>query len=267
VFILEKEDLKDLIKNKLNKQNNVPLFFDNLIIESLITEIHNFDNNWKSKFTKLFLYFNNIKSDRFDSFDERQKNTCFISNKKRTADFYTFCLTQGTHTPIKWKELDVFKSSFDMVIYMQIISEIKPDYIIEYGSGSGGSAVWLSDITSSLSLNTHILSYDIKKPKIEHKNVTFEEIDLTKKLPNFEGIKGKKLIIEDAHVNVSNVLLNTDKFLSKNDYLIIEDSEIKVDDIKKFLLKSKNTYLVDKHYTDFFGRNSTSAIDSIFSVF
>tara|TARA_B100002052_G_scaffold26476_1_gene20463 strand:- start:413 stop:1276 length:864 start_codon:yes stop_codon:yes gene_type:complete len=267
VFVLKKENIKNLLVKKISLQNNIPLFFDNLMIEALITEIHNFDENLKSKFTNMFLKLNSIASDRFDSFNDRQESKCHYSNNKMTADFFTFCLSQGTHSPIKWKEFDIFKSSFDMAIYMQLISEIKPDYIVEYGSGFGESAVWLSDIASSLDLRTDIISYDIKKPKIKYKNVTFEEIDLTKQLPNFDSIKGKKLIIEDAHVNVSNVLLNTDKFLSKGDYLIVEDSGNKVRDINEFLLNAKNSYMVDKYYVDFFGRNSTSANDSIFAVF
>ncbi len=263
---MEKDNLKNLIKKKLNNQNNIPLFFDNLMIESLITEIHNLNDNWKSKFSKLLIYLNNINSKRYDTFANRERGLCTYSNKKRTIDFFSFCLSQGTHSPIKWKGFDIFKSSFDMIVYMQIISEIKPKFIIEYGSGSGGSAVWLSDIASSLSLDTKVLSYDIKKPNIEYKNVSFEEIDLTKELPDFNNLDGKKMIIEDAHVNVANVLINSDQFVKKGDYLIIEDSDGKVSDIHQFLSKAKNSYMVDKFYVDFFGRNTISSTDSIFVV-
>jgi len=176
-------------------------------------------------------------------------------------------MSQGTHSPIKWKNLGIYKTAFDMVIYMQLISEIKPDVIIEYGSGSGGSAIWFADIALSLDINTKILSYDIKKPTIKDQNVCFEEIDLMKNFPDFKNLKGKKLVIEDAHVNVENVLLNTDKYLSKGDYLIIEDSGSKNKDILKFLSKANNSYMVDNYYVDFFGRNACCAIDSIFCVF
>tara|TARA_B110000008_G_C16929108_1_gene547974 strand:+ start:445 stop:1239 length:795 start_codon:yes stop_codon:yes gene_type:complete len=263
---MEKNNLTNLIKKKIKNQNNIPLFFDNLMIESLITQIHNLNDNWKSRFSKLLIYLNNINSKRYDTFANRERGLCSYSGNKRTFDFFSFCLSQGTHSPIKWKELDIFKSSFDMMVYMQIISEIKPEFIIEYGSGSGGSAIWLSDIASLLSLDTKVLSYDIKKPNIEYENVSFEEIDLTKELPNFKNLDGKKMIIEDAHVNVANVLINLDQFMSKGDYLIIEDSDNKVNDIYQFLSKSKNSYMVDNYYVDFFGRNTISSTDSIFVV-
>jgi len=54
-----------------------------------------------------------------------------------------------------------------------------------------------------------------------------------------------------------------DDFLVKGDYLFIEDSLYKGDDLKSFLSKRPQRYLVDAHYTDFFGRNATSAINSI----
>ena len=88
-----------------------------------------------------------------------------------------------------------------------------------------------------------------------------------KTVKNMKGIKkGKKLIIEDAHINVTEVLLSADSFLSKGDYLIVEDSAEKVKDIAYFLDKAQNKYLVDNYYVDFFGRNCCSAVDSIFIV-
>ena len=87
-------------------------------------------------------------------------------------------MSQGTYETIKWNNYDLYKTAFDMIIYMQLISEIKPEVIIEYGSGSGGSAMWLADLTKSMKLNTEIYSYDIKKPSFEYLGVSFEEIDL-----------------------------------------------------------------------------------------
>jgi cephalosporin hydroxylase len=53
-------------------------------------------------------------------------------------------------------------------------------------------------------------------------------------------------------------------FLKPGDYLVVEDSEIKREDIRRFLAQYPDCYLVDTKYTDFFGRNATCALDSIF---
>jgi cephalosporin hydroxylase len=71
------------------------------------------------------------------------------------------------------------------------------------------------------------------------------------------------LVIEDAHVNAHEVLLHIDEFLVKGDYLFIEDSLSKSGSLKRFLSARPQRYLVDTYYTDFFGRNATSAINSI----
>ena len=51
------------------------------------------------------------------------------------------------------------------------------------------------------------------------------------------------------------------------DYLIVEDSEGKQSEIVDFLFNAKNTYKTDNYYLDFFGRNNTCCVDSIFKVF
>jgi hypothetical protein len=54
-----------------------------------------------------------------------------------------------------------------------------------------------------------------------------------------------------------------DRFIVPGDYLYIEDSRSKIDAIETFLSKRSERYKVDTRYTDFFGRNATSAPDSI----
>jgi hypothetical protein len=72
------------------------------------------------------------------------------------------------------------------------------------------------------------------------------------------------LVVEDAHHNVEPVLSHFHSGLKKGDCVYVEDSEIKRGDIRRFLSKHPGCYLVDTKYTDFFGRNATCALDSIF---
>ena len=79
--------------------------------------------------------------------------------------------------------------------------------------------------------------------------------------------KGKKILIEDAHVNLENTLNLFDTILKKDDYLIIEDSDIKHDVISKFLIEKEFKYRLDQFFLDFFGRNVTSCSNSIFKIY
>jgi len=63
---------------------------------------------------------------------------------------------------------------------------------------------------------------------------------------------------------VAAVLERFHRFLAPGDYLVVEDSDVKRDAIRQFLGAHPGSYLVDTHFTDYFGRNATCAADSIF---
>jgi len=264
---MDKKDIEINLKEKIKQQDGNVTFFDNLVMDLAIKNKFGNSSQAIARFRELFKYLWDNKKNRFSSYSSRLEKKCPFSSNNSSLDQFTFGMSQGTYETIKWNNYDLYKTAFDMIIYMQLISEIKPEVIIEYGSGSGGSAMWLADLTKSMKLNTEIYSYDIKKPSFEYLGVSFEEIDLRDNFPNTKFHNKKILVIEDAHVNVENVLLKTDIFLKKGDYLVVEDSGIKVKEISSFLSKAKNLYKVDNFYVDFFGRNSSSARDSIFAVF
>ena len=248
------------MQKKIKSQGDVPTFFDNFI------SIFGINGEESSPILNFWEQILNSKSNRFSNYENRYKENCPLSGNQRTMDG-AVSLSQGTHSLIKWKDLDVYKTAYDFVIYWMLISELKPNTIIEYGSGSGGSAIWLADISTAMGLDINVISYDIKLPNVIHPKVQFVELDLAQDFVEELQWPGKKLVIEDAHVNVKEVLLETDLHLKKGDYLIVEDSEGKQSEIIDFLYNAKNTYKTDNYYLDFFGRNTGCCVDSIFKVF
>ncbi len=250
------------MQKKIKSQGDVPTFFDNFI------SIFGINGEESSPILNFWEQILNSKSNRFSNYENRYKENCPLSGNQRTMDG-AVSLSQGTHSLIKWKDLDVYKTAYDFVIYWMLISELKPNTIIEYGSGTGGSAIWLADISTAMGLDINVISYDIKLPTVTHPKVQFVELDLAQDFVEELQWPGKKLVIEDAHVNVKEVLLETDLRLNKGDYLIVEDTEedFKHPEIVDFLSNAKNTYKTDNYYLDFFGRNTTCCADSIFKVF
>ncbi len=262
---MNKQTAITLLQEKKKSQGNVPTFFDNFIS---IFGLYEENEKCSSLILNFWEQLLNSKSNRFSSYENRSKERCLLSSTKCTIVLQDLLMSQGTHSLIKWKDLDVYKSVYDFVIYWMLISELKPNTIIEYGSGSGGSAIWLADISSAMGLDIDVISYDIYPPNVTHPKVDFVGLDLIQDLSKIgDGWGGKKLVIEDAHVNVKDVLLETDLRLKKGDYLIVEDSEEKQSEIVDFLSNAKNTYKTDNFYLDFFGRNTTCCVDSIFKVF
>ena len=254
-----------LLESKLKNQENVGSFFDGFIIDQIKG-----GGTFSSRAYSAFRNFLNSKENRFIDFESRSQENCNISNQNRTSEM-SVVLSQGTHSVFHWKNYIAFKSVFDLAIYSMLITELKPNIIIEIGSGKGGSAIWLADMMKILGLEPKVYSYDINKPNINYPGVNFFQFDLNnldnkEEFPKSEDWTGVKLVIEDAHANIPTVLNTIDDKLNKGDYFVVEDSDVKQKELKSFILKSKNNYLLDKYFLDFFGRNGTSAKNSIFKI-
>ncbi len=90
-----------------------------------------------------------------------------------------------------WLGYKVLKCPFDLWIYQEIIYEIKPDIIIETGTGNGGGALFFASICDFIGNGT-VLSIDTENTN--HK----------KELPNHKRI----LYITGSSVTVSNDVVN-----------------------------------------------------------
>ncbi|SHJ15758.1 CmcI family methyltransferase [Aquimarina spongiae] len=212
---------------------------------------------------------------RFVDFNDRTTSSIHTSDDinldflKKSDEDDSFMMSQGRFDCLRWKDTIIFKTVYDLAIYQMMIWELKPKTIIEIGSGSGGSAIWMSDLTNQYNLDSHILSIDIYPPKMKYRNVSFIEGDVNQitSILDEETIKTLPhpwLVIEDAHVNVLNVLNHFHGFLTQGDYLVVEDSKFKQDVISDFLREKEQDYQVDTLYCDFFGQNLTCSHNSIF---
>jgi cephalosporin hydroxylase len=209
---------------------------------------------------------------RFVDYDTRTKpgtNDPNLDFLRRPEHDKNFSMSQGRFDCLTWKDTILFKTVFDLAIYQMMMWELKPKTIIEIGSGTGGSAIWMSDLLTAYNMECRIISVDIIPPAIQYKNVTFlkgdsYEIGTALDAQMLSQLPHPWLVIEDAHVNVQGVLNYMHQFLKQGDYLNVEDSESKQEDIAAFLEDKKGSYMVDTLYCDFFGRNLTCSWDSIF---
>ncbi len=252
------------LKQKVKSQKNIQSFYDNLVAQEIVN--HWNDEELYGENTSYVLeeadFVDFSKNNRFCSYKDRVQRT----KNKQIMHPNILSLSQGTHSILSWNNLQICKTAFDFCIYTMLIQEIKPDVIVEFGSGSGGSAVWLTDIAIQNNKNfKKTYSYDKNKVNINYNNISFIQCNL-KNNNKFNWESGKKIIIEDLHTNITNNLLKTDKILNIGDYVIIEDSKPKHKEISNFLKQAKNNYLVDQFYLDFFGMNNSCCVDSIFKV-
>ena len=178
-------------------------------------------------------------------------------------------MSQGTTACLEWKGKPLFKTAFDFTMLPMLLAELKPATVFEIGSGAGASARWMADTIRSFGHGGRIYSVDINPVTETYDGVHFLAGDCKSPATLFalELLRSAPrpwLVLEDAHVNVHDVLAHMDAFLGQGDYLLVEDSRIKAQDIARFLAYRPDRYQVDTRYTDFFGRNATCAENSIF---
>lgn len=268
--MLNNQDSKNLFLTTLrekvfSEQKGIPTFFDNFL--------HNYINKFGTEFSQLdelqeILF--RTKANRFVSYLDR-KSLTQISHKFLEQSPESYILSQGMGTCMQWKGMPIYKTLYDFSIYSMLIQEVMPKTILEFGSGSGASAVWLADLMATSQIDGKVYSIDINKIDLQHERVKFIEADCEEIDGNFlneylSDLPHPWVVIDDVHVNTLNLLHFLNNYLESNDYLVIEDSIIpaKNQGIGEFIVNTNNIYKLDTYYLDFFGINATSAKDAIF---
>lgn len=212
------------------------------------------------------------QKNRFVDFSERT----FLSTIHNFYSDYlndyltTFKYTKWNHA--KWKGLTLMKDPMSLSIYQQMLQEIKPKTILEFGTFEGGSALWMKDILDSLGFECQVHTFDINEERVnlpKTSNIHFHQLDnhkisefIEQNRHFFESLSHPILVIEDSHENSGELLTLLDSFMKPDDYLVVEDtlSEWKHEMMTKFL--GNKNYLVDTHYCDFWGYNNSWNINS-----
>lgn len=265
-----------------DQQRGVPTFFENFLLRT-IRQLRQLDllRPWEEScaalggaegerlragLLRLRRYLTRTQCGRFV---DRQDRLAAGAMPRSEIDGACLAMSQGTGECLTWKGLPLFKSAFDLALYPMMLWEAKPRTVIELGSGLGSSAVWLADHLRVFGIEGQVISLDLEVPAIACEGVTFRAGDCTQIA---EALPGEEiehwphpwLVIEDAHVNVLEVLSHLHRFTQGGDYLVVEDSTIKTEALDAFTARFPGAYKLDTRYSDFFGRNATTCFDSIF---
>jgi cephalosporin hydroxylase len=169
-----------------------------------------------------------------------------------------------------YKGLLRIKTPFDLVLYQNLVWELRPKTILEFGSLQGGSGLWLSDLMDAFDIEGgEVHSFDLFgkciSPLAKHPRLRFHSCNLYELETLDDGLLSRLphpwLVIDDAHVNVLDVTLKVDRHVEVGDYYILEDIGLSptiafVEGMQKICARG---YAIDSDYADAFGYNVTSA--------
>lgn len=178
------------------------------------------------------------------------------------------------HHNVTYRGVKAIRCPFDYLMYQMIISEVKPDLVIEIGTRIGGGAYYIADLLENIGngiVHTVDIVDEVDSIVKSHPRIKF----FTEGWVNYDIELAKKfntiLIIEDASHMYQDTLGVLNKFhsiVSKDSYLIVEDGiinelglEKKYDGgplraIREFLPKHPE-FIVDRKWCNMFGENAT----------
>ncbi|TXS05052.1 hypothetical protein EAO73_12405 [Streptomyces sp. col6] len=256
------DELIDATRDRVEKeQHGVPTYYDRRVLRQ--GEEH--DPNWRARIGR---HATALKAGRFVPWDERESVDLEGLDPHRRSEIpdEVLIMSQGTARPMQWRGRDLFKSTFDFAIVTMLLAELRPEVILEVGSGNGASALWMADLAELHGFDCRTVSLDLQTVPVTRSSVEFITGDarrIGEFLPEDTLARGPRLVVEDAHVGVRGVLEYVHEQLREGDYIIVEDSVGKGAQLREFNAAHPGQYAVDTHYTDYFGRNATSCVDSI----
>ena len=207
-----------------------------------------------------------------------------------------------------YRGFPLLKTALDLGVYSQLLQELRPRSVIELGTFSGASALWLDDTLRVQGTDCQIYSLDwdvsLREREVEglvSERVTFLEGDVknVKKLfPRSFLLQLPRplLVIEDVHVCLNEIITHFNEYLSPGDYLVFEKTnpmlgdkfymgernpqlyrdrsvvgvsysqmgKWKLEYMRDFFAPHGDFYAVDTFFTDLFGYNCSSQMNSIF---
>lgn len=172
-----------------------------------------------------------------------------------------------------------WKCPMDLAIYSQILWELRPRSVVEFGSNRGGSALWLADQLTAFGVpDFHVYSLDIAPvADLDDARISFGFCDVADPaacvgLADLAALPKPLLVIDDAsHIadHVLAVLRFVDQALEPGDYLIVEDGCLvalgwteqygggPLAALRTFLKERGDRYMLDRVRCDTYGHNVT----------
>lgn len=211
----------------------------------------------------------------------RQRLALSAAGRPFAADLPPDSLTaiQGGTLRTRYRGRRLAKNPFDLVLYLQLLQNMRPRSIIEIGTSEGGSALWFADQARALGLDCQVVTLDRAAPATPLPDIRFFTADATDPEGSFPhdviaGLPRPWLVTEDSahtHAACSAVLGYFHRLLQPGDRIVIEDGivadlpgaqyDVYEDGpnraVAEFLAAHPGAYRIDAELCDFFGHNVT----------
>lgn len=182
------------------------------------------------------------------------------------AAYYAESRHGGTWTSTKWLGVHVLKCPTDLWVYQEILQETHPDVVIETGTFSGGSALYLATVMDALGRG-RVLTIDVEEvsgrpshPRITYLTGSSVASEIVATVRRGIAPEARVMVVLDSDHSCAHVLAELRTYadlVTPGCYLVVEDTNVAGDGgmlldgdpgpsgaVKQFL-SERDDYLVD----------------------
>lgn len=143
--------------------------------------------------------------------------------------------SERTFSDTHWMGVSVKKCPFDLWVYQELLSEVRPDVLVETGTRYGGSARYFASLFDLLGTGRVItVDIDPEASRTPHDRITYLEgsstaDDVVAQIKGAIGPGERVLAILDSdhsYAHVRDELAIYGELVSPGSYLVVEDSNI-----------------------------------------
>ena len=141
----------------------------------------------------------------------------------------------GTWKRMRWRGAPIQKFPTDLLVYQEIIHELRPRVIVETGTYHGGSALFLADMLALCGGDGHVVTVDLTQMEREpHPRITYicgSSIDPNVIAQVREATTGLSpvLVVLDSDHRADHVTAEMEAYwqmVTVGSYLIVEDTNL-----------------------------------------
>lgn len=162
------------------------------------------------------------------------------SDDPAPTDYHVWYYGNGVWKSTSWQGVRTLKSVSDMWNYQEILSELRPSLVVEFGTAYGGSALFFASVLDGLGLDYHILTVDTLRSRIDERTIAHPRIEVmtasSTDAATVERIRqlraefgGPVFAILDSDHSAAHVGAELEAItpeLTAGDYLVVEDSNL-----------------------------------------
>jgi cephalosporin hydroxylase len=150
--------------------------------------------------------------------------------------YYDSHLFGGTWQDTHWLGIKVTKCPLDLWILQEILSETRPDLLVETGTAYGGSALFYASIFDALG-NGRVVTIDVSSssrqrpehPRIDYLRGSSVSPEILERVQDAARSAERVMVTLDSDHTKAHVLAELQEysgFVTKGNYLVVEDTNV-----------------------------------------